>query len=140
MLAIGQSGRSAMRPVVSILCTVLLLASCTTVRPTAAFFAPALVVQCVDASELNRSYRAIYGLKAPEVAGYYLPALRLLCVRWSGELDKNGEPIPDLESLGHEYWHSIKNDFHRGTHDPSAPPPRATGRPRASLTAPRPPP
>ena len=33
---------------------------------------------------------------------------------WSGERDANGEPLPDFEVLGHEMWHLINGDFHRG--------------------------
>lgn len=27
---------------------------------------------------------------------------------WSGEIDKNGRPLPNMSNLGHEVWHDPK--------------------------------
>jgi len=46
------------------------------------------------------------------VAGFHVQGLRQIYVRWGSEKDKNGEPIPDFYTLGHELWHIIKGDYH----------------------------
>ena len=37
---------------------------------------------------------------------------RIIKVPCSGEYDKNGLPIPDLQLLGHETLHMIRGDWH----------------------------
>ncbi|MDP2593122.1 MAG: hypothetical protein Q8P52_00520 [bacterium] len=50
------------------------------------------------------------GLKSniPNALGLCLIEERELLVPFSGGTDKNGRPLPDFETLGHEVWHLLE--------------------------------
>jgi hypothetical protein len=70
-------------------------------------------ITCDSAENITRDFyllRPGYGSGAM-IYGYYRK-FDGIHVMWSGKRDINGEPIPDLEALGEEVWHSIKGFYH----------------------------
>ena len=68
----------------------------------------------LDSSEnISRQYYALKGIKNGEREIYGFKAIDGIHVKYSGKLDKDGEPLPDFETLGHEVWHLIKPDWHK---------------------------
>ena len=97
-----------------ILAALLPLCGCSSVPlRTTSYAGPAVRVVCMSDDMLNASYRMRVGESAPHVGGFYIAEVRCVFVRWSDDLDKDGEPLPDFYFLGHEYWHSIKGNFHQ---------------------------
>ena len=47
-----------------------------------------------------------------ELRGLTLRHLNIVMVRWSPEVNDDGEWQPDFEALGHEVWHCIKGVYH----------------------------
>ena len=66
---------------------------------------------CKDQEEIQKLYDAITFSEGTYCAGFQLGSD--VYVRWSGKKDKNGEPLPDFETLGHEVWHIIKGGYHK---------------------------
>ena len=65
---------------------------------------------CGSQAEITAAYHALGG-KEKLVDGFQLG--RVIGVAWSVNADKNGEPKPKLEALGHEVWHLIKGAWHK---------------------------
>ena len=34
-------------------------------------------------------------------------------INWSNTRDKDGNLLPDFETIGHEVWHRVKGNYHR---------------------------
>ena len=63
---------------------------------------------------INQSYQnfTMYQRPNDRVAGFHVEGLKQIYVRYSSEKDKNGNPLPDFKTLGHELWHLIKGKYH----------------------------
>ena len=89
-----------------------LMAGCSTPLKRETYTINNLQIVCDTEEGINKSYQLYtFGLRPDDyVAGFHVK--RKVYVRWSNRKDKDGKPIPDLESLGHEVWHEIKGDWH----------------------------
>lgn len=62
-------------------------------------------VYCAELDAVQDRWIAAGGDRDAKVRGFCDDRSRVIWVVWSGEYDRNGRPIPDLEVLGHEVWH-----------------------------------
>ena len=85
------------------------LAGCTTPYPEAHVLPRTLVV-CADETTINKEWNKRPNDGTPWVNGFTYS--NQVYVKWSAGKDKNGEPMPDFYTLGHEIWHRIKGDYH----------------------------
>ena len=65
--------------------------------------------------EVNASYRLYKlwteGVEAERVTGFQID--NTIYVRYDKyKTDKNGNALPDFETLGHEVWHTVKGKYH----------------------------
>jgi len=65
-----------------------------------------------DFDEINNKWKA-EGNKGC-VRGFYSPFNNKIYVSWSDELDDYGNPKPDFNTLGHEVYHIMQGNFHKG--------------------------
>jgi len=89
-----------------------LLTGCST-YPKQEYNIRNLKITCDDEDRLNDTFQLYSMNQEPRerVFGFYVKDR--VFVRWSGDTDKNGEPLPNFEDLGHEVWHHIKGDYHK---------------------------
>lgn len=67
---------------------------------------PEFTVVLMPFDDLNEFYATKYPGQKGKVWGFAEPANRTFYVRWANRRwDKDGFPLPDLETLGHELWH-----------------------------------
>jgi hypothetical protein len=101
-----------MKTLTAILASIL-LTGCASPMPPREYRVKNLKIVCADIEEINRLQSAdTAGRATKAVYGCYNPLTHTAYVSWAGR-DDYGNPIPCLETLGHEVWHSIVGDFHR---------------------------
>ena len=90
-------------------------AGCATMPPPQEFELSSTRIHCDSTENISEQYYKLRPLPSnffgDLIQGYnWVDGVHVM---WSGEYDKNGEPLPDFEVLGHEIWHRIKGDYHR---------------------------
>ena len=105
----GRNGRL----ILSALAAIMLTCGCATPQ-RAEFDLPATRIICDSARNITADYDALMAQHGESngSANMGYQHLDTIAVMWSGDTDKDGEPLPDFETLGHEVWHRIKGRWH----------------------------
>ena len=95
---------------------IVVLVACTDCAspPRAEFALPSTTITCDSARNITADYDErleVFGLRNNNVILGYQSADKIK-VMWSMQTDKNGDPLPDFEVLGHEVWHRVKGNWH----------------------------
>lgn len=93
----------------------LALTGCSSIPPAKEYTLTETKIFCDDSEKISEQYYKLRPLPpntfGDAINGYnWIDGIHVM---WSGDYDKNREPLPDFETLGHEVWHRIKGAYHK---------------------------